>query len=141
LWPISLYRFDGGVGIGDVGAVFETLGTKGRIVRWNGQIAQPNFVTLGFDEIREIDRSYYHAAAYDYPICLLTLPDGRHAVAHCPKRYDTLEIEFLDGTPLTRRKAESEDIFHARLASSESRWPLDPRQRMGVASADDRGGL
>ena len=53
------YRFDGSVGLGDVGAVFETLGTKGRIVRWNGQTAQPNFVPLGFDELREIDRSYF----------------------------------------------------------------------------------
>jgi hypothetical protein len=120
------YRFDGGVGFGDVGVVFETLGTKGRIVRWNGQVARPGFVPVGFDEVREIDRSYYHATAYDYPICLLTLPEGQGAIAHCPKRYDTLEIELLDGTPLTSRRAKAEDIFHARLAASpDGRWLLD----------------
>jgi hypothetical protein len=120
------YRFDGSVGLGDAAAVFETLGTKGRIMQLNGQIARPSFVPLGFDELREIDRSYYHAAAYDYPICLLTLPDGRNAIAHCPERYDTLEIELLDGTPLTLRKTKAEDIFHGRLAASpDGRWILD----------------
>jgi len=122
----SGYRFDGSVGLGEVGAVFETLGTKGRLMRWNGCIAQPNFVPIGFDELREIDRSYYQATVYDYPVCLLTLPDGRGAIAHCPRRYDTLEIELLDGTPLTSRSAKAEDIFHARLtASPDGRWLLD----------------
>jgi hypothetical protein len=122
----SGYRFDGSVGLGEVGAVFETLGTKGRLMRWNGCIAQPNYVPIGFDELREIDRSYYQANVYDYPVCLLTLPDGRGAIAHCPRRYDTLEIELLDGTPLTSRSAKAEDIFHARLAASpDGRWLLD----------------
>jgi hypothetical protein len=122
----SGYRFDGSFSLGEVGAVFETLGTKGRLMRSNGRIAQPNFVPIGFDELREIDRSYYHADVYDYPICLLNLPDGRDAIAHCPRRYDTLEIELLDGTPLTSRSAKAEDIFHARLAASpDGRWLLD----------------
>src|SRR6478672_12278045 len=93
----TIYRFDGSAGLGDVAAVFETLGTKGRLMRWNGQIAEHNVVPIGFDELREIDRSYYHADVYDYPLCLLHLPDGRRAVVHCPRRYDTLEIELLDG--------------------------------------------
>jgi hypothetical protein len=29
------YRFDAAVGLGDVGVMFEMLGTKGRIGRWN----------------------------------------------------------------------------------------------------------
>jgi hypothetical protein len=120
------YRFDGSAALGDAAAVFETLGTKGRLMRWNGQVAQRNFVPLGFDEIREIDRSYYHAEVYDYPLCFLTLPDGRTAVVHCPKRYDTLEVELLDGTPLTKRDLKAEDIFHSRLAvSRDGRWLLD----------------
>jgi hypothetical protein len=120
------YRFDGGVGLGEIGAVFETLGTKGRLMRWNGQPRQPPVVPLGFDELRELDRSYSQASAYDYPLCLLTLPDGRPALVHCPRRHDTLEIELLDGTPLTRRASKPEDIFHARLAASpDGRWLLD----------------
>ena len=122
----SGYRFDGGVGLGEVGAVFETLGTKGRLMRWNGRVAQPHFVPIGFDELREIDRSYHQAGLFDYPLCLLTLPDGRDAIAHCPRRYDTIELELLDGTPLTSRRAKAEDIFHARLAASPNgRWLLD----------------
>ena len=120
------YRFDGSVGMGEVGAVFETVGTKGRLMRWNGRVRQGNYIDVGFDEIRELDRSYYHADHYDYPLCLLTLPDGREAIAHCPGQYDTLEIELLDGTPLTRREGKAEDIFHARLAASpDGRWLVD----------------
>ena len=119
------YRFDGAAGLGDVGVTFETLGTKGRLVRANGQLAQQSWVPLGFDELRELDRSYYHATDYGYPVCLLTLPDGRAAIAHCPRCYDTLELELLDGTPLTRRPEPAEDVFHARLAASpDGRWLL-----------------
>jgi len=122
----SGYRFDGSVSLAEVGVVFETMGTKGRLMRSNGRIAQPNFVPIGFDELREIDRSYYQANVYDYPVSLLTLPDGRDAIVHCPRRYDTLEIELLDGTPLTSRSAKAEDIFHTRLAASpDGRWLLD----------------
>jgi hypothetical protein len=114
------YRFDGSTGLGEVGAVFEALGTKGRLMRWSGQTGP------GVEQLREIDRSYYQAEHYDYPLCLLRLPDGREAIAHCPHRYDTLELELLDGTPLTRRSAKAEDIFHARLAASpDGRWLLD----------------
>jgi hypothetical protein len=120
------YCFDGSTAFGDIGVAFDTRGTKARLVRWNGQTRQGNYWPLGFDELRELDRSYYHARAFAYPVCLFALPDGRPAVAHCPRRYDTLEIELLDGTPLTRRKTKSEDIFHARLAASpDGRWLLD----------------
>lgn len=119
------YRFDGAIGLGEVGVTFETLGTKGRLLRANGRFAEPGWVPLGFDELREIDRSYYHAGQYAFPVCLLTLPDGRAAIAHCPRRYDTLELELLDGTPLTPRTEAAEDVFHARLAASpDGRWLL-----------------
>lgn len=119
------YTFDGATGLGEVGVMFVTLGTKARIGRYNGKLAQPQWVPLGIDELRELDRSYYHATDYAYPVCVLTLPDGRTALAHCPRRYDTLELELLDGTPLTRRELASEDIFHARLAASpDGRWLL-----------------
>ena len=120
------YRFDGTAALRDVGATFETLGTKGRLMRWNGRIREGNYVPLGFEEIRELDRSYYCAKAYAYPLCVFELPDGRPAIAHCPRVYDTLQIELLDGTALTHRDAKSEDIFHARLAASaDGRWLLD----------------
>jgi len=116
------YRFDAAVGRGDVAAMFETLGTKGRLVRL---VENPGPGAIGFDEVREIDRGYYHAQEYAFPACILELPDGRGAIAHCPRRYDTLELELLDGTPLTRRPVDADDVFHSRLAASpDGRWLL-----------------
>jgi hypothetical protein len=42
---------------------------------------------------RELNRSYYCSDAYDYPIALTELPNGRVAVIHCPSHYKRLEIE------------------------------------------------
>lgn len=117
------YRFDGAVGIGELGVVFETLGTKGRIMKWNGELPDAGFIPLGYDELREIDRSYYQATSYAYPACAFKLPDGRQVIAHCPKRYDMLEIELVDGKGLTKRKKKPIDIFHSRLQSN-GRWLL-----------------
>jgi hypothetical protein len=116
------YRFDAATGLRDVAAIVETLGTKGRLVRL---LDEPEAGSIGFDELRELDRSYYESTAYAYPACILDLPDGRMAIAHCPRRYDTLELELLDGTPLTRRTRDAEDVFHSRLAASpDGRWLL-----------------
>jgi hypothetical protein len=121
----STYRFDAAVGHGDLGVTFETLGTKGRIARWNGVLPTPGWVPLGIDELREIDRSYYCADAYAYPVCVFTLPDGREAIAHCPRGYSRLDIELPDGTLLTPRDGRREDCFHSRLeASPDGRWLL-----------------
>jgi hypothetical protein len=121
----STYRFDAAVGSGELGVTFETLGTKGRIARWNGVLPTPGWIPLGVDELRELDRSYYHADAYTFPVCVFTLPDGRAAIAHCPRRYDRLDIELPDGTLLTPRDGKHDDCFHSRLeASVDGRWLL-----------------
>lgn len=117
------YRFDGAIALDDLGVAFETLGTKGRIMKWNGELPDAGFIPLGYDEVREIDRSYYHAESYAFPACLFHLPDGRTAIAHCPKRYDMLEIELFDGKALTKRKKKPTDFFHSRLAVT-GRWLL-----------------
>src|SRR5688572_2620497 len=59
------YRFDHALIApnGRYVALIERLGTKGLILK-NGEI------------VREINRSYYFANAYEYPIIFLTLPDG-----------------------------------------------------------------
>jgi hypothetical protein len=121
----STYRFDAAVGHGDLGVTYESLGTKGRVVRWNGTLPSRQFVPLGLDELREIDRSYYHADDYVFPICVFTLPDGRAAIAHCPRAYDRLDLELPDGTLLTPRDTPRQDCFHSRLeASVDGRWLL-----------------
>src|SRR3954469_6677884 len=121
----STYRFDAAVGRGDLGVIYESLGTKGRVVRWNGSLPTRGWIPIGFNELREIDRSYYHADNYVFPIEVLTLPDGRAAIAHCPRAYCRLDIELPDGTLLTPRDAKGEDCFHSRPeASPEGRWLL-----------------
>jgi len=108
-------RFDAAVGIGNVGVAFETLGTKGLIVQMDD----------GLHHVREIDRSFYHAGDYAYPVCAFALPGGTGAIAHCPKSYDTLELETVEGRPLTQRETASADVFHSRLsASHDGRWLL-----------------
>ncbi|MFA6114881.1 MAG: hypothetical protein WC729_12830 [Sphingomonas sp.] len=87
-------------------AIFCERGTKGLILR-EGEI------------LREIDRSYYQADAFAYPVALGRLPDGREVIAHCPDQYNVIEIETLDdGERLTRREGKAQDFFHSRLSFS-----------------------
>jgi hypothetical protein len=102
------FRFDGAVMSQDgrYAVIYEKLGTKGLVLK-EGRCA------------REINRSYYHAEAYEYPIALLTHPSGRTLLAHCPDEYCRLELEDLEtGERLTRRGGDSPDFFHSRLQFS-----------------------
>jgi hypothetical protein len=120
------YRFDAAAGLGPWGVSFEACGTKGRLLRDNGRRASGKTVALSVDIIREIDRSYYHAEDYYYPVTIFRLAGGQRVVAHCPRGYNILDLEDLDGGCLTPRPVEgSADIFHARLeASLDGRWLL-----------------
>src|ERR1035437_7054322 len=72
---------------------------------------------------RQLRRDLYQADNYVYPIALVTLPDGRESVIHCPKNYDRLEIETLGGKLLTEdphHKRNPGDFFHSRLQVSPS---------------------
>ncbi len=85
--------------------LYENRGTKGLILK-NGQL------------IREINRSYYCADNYDYPVTLVLLAAGRAAVIHCPDEYNRLEIEDAEtGARLTARDG-GDDFFHSRLQVS-----------------------
>jgi hypothetical protein len=102
------YRFDSAVSSQDgrYAALYEQLGTKAILLRDGKQV-------------RELNRSYYHADAYAYPIALHTLPNGRTLLAHCPEEYCRLEIEDAEtGERLTRRDGDSPDVFHSRLQFS-----------------------
>jgi hypothetical protein len=94
--------------------LYERRGTKGLVLQ-------------GQRILREINRSYYQANVYDYPIALFDLPDGRAALAHCPNHYNQLEIELLEtGERLTAREAgsvEPDDVFHSGLAADpDGKW-------------------
>ena len=103
------YRFDAATASPDGRCVviYERLGTKGLLL-WDGKI------------VRELDRSYYHADAYEFPVALFNGPDGRPLLAHCPGNYCRLELEDAEtGRPLTASaERKPSDFFHSRLSAS-----------------------
>jgi hypothetical protein len=91
---------------GRYSVVYHALGTKGLILRDNKLV-------------REVNRSFYHATTYEYPIALFELPDGRPVIAHCPQEYNKIEIEEIEsGRTLTMREGKAADFFHSRLQVS-----------------------
>ncbi|MFD5176450.1 hypothetical protein ACFWM1_11630 [Nocardia sp. NPDC058379] len=87
--------------------IYAELGTKGLVLDRDGRI------------VREIDRSYYCAEDYEYPVALGTLPDGREVIAHCPDEYNQLHLETVaDGVRLTGPHEGAPSFFHSRLAFS-----------------------
>jgi hypothetical protein len=91
--------------------IYKRLGTKGLVLK-DGRI------------VREIDRSYYHAEAYEFPVALFRLPSGRPAIVHCPEDYCRLRIDDLEtGEVITTATDAAGDFFHSRLSvSSDGRW-------------------
>lgn len=70
-------------------------------------------------EQRELNRSYYFAERYDYPIALARVADGRVVVIHCPNSFNTVELEDAEsGEVLWTRKTDNME-FHSRLAVSD----------------------
>ncbi|MFN7976306.1 MAG: hypothetical protein U0166_28895 [Acidobacteriota bacterium] len=102
--------FDGAVGDagGHFAVIYQRLGTKGIVIR-------------GDRMIREIDRSFYCADAYEFPVGFVPLPGGGLGLAHCPEEYCRLEIDdAATGERLTRAVRRPSDFFHSRLAASPS---------------------
>lgn len=132
------YVFDAVVSLADssFSAIYTRCGTKGLILR-DGQVH------------REINRSYYQADVYEYPIALFRLPCGREVLAHCPQAYCRLDIEDLATREvLTRSTARKpSDIFHSRLVVSpdgryllSAGWlwhPIDSVNVYGIGGALD----
>ena len=91
---------------GQYAVIYEKLVTKGLVLK-DAKL------------LREINRGYYFANSYEYPVALFALPDGRNAIAHCPDEYNRIEIEDAEtGERLTTRQSEPMDFFHSRLQSS-----------------------
>lgn len=103
------YKFDAAIASpsGDFVVVYERLGTKAILLK-NGKLH------------RELDRSYYHAGAYEFPVALFQLPSGEDALVHCPREYCRIDIEEADsGRCLTDGfERNPSDIFHSRLSTS-----------------------
>ncbi len=133
------FRFDAACAHGDYAVIYERLGTKGLILH-------------GGEVLREINRSYYCADDYDYPVCLWSDATNRVLIAHCPERYNRIEIEDArTGERLTPPSdRQPEDAFHSRLQVSpcgrrllSAGWIWHPLDRMflfdiGAALRDAR---
>ena len=86
--------------------IYEKLGTKGLLLK-NGEL------------IREINRSYYCANAYEFPAAFITF-EHRTYLIHCPIAYDQLDFEDVEtGEIITNIEGRKPDgRFHSRLEIS-----------------------
>jgi hypothetical protein len=83
--------------------IYQRCGTKALLIR-DGKI------------LRELNRSFYHAHVYEYPVCLWKSQDGRVLIAHCPEDYRRIEIDDAEtGQRLTVGVRKPQDFFHSRL--------------------------
>ncbi len=75
---------------------------------------------------RELNRSFYCAEAYDYPITIGADVAGEVVVVHCPNKFDLLEIEDAEtGNVLDSLKSRDME-FHPRLnLSPDGRLLID----------------
>jgi hypothetical protein len=102
------FSFDGSLTSkdGQYAFIYKRLGTKGLLLK-NGEI------------LREINRPYYHAETYEYPVAFLTFNNVTYLV-HCPNDYCQLDFENVEtGEIVTNIKGRKpSDIFHSRISIS-----------------------
>lgn len=67
---------------------------------------------------RELNRSYYHADVYDFPIAITARRDGRVVIAHCPEEFNILELQDAETGEAIASFQGREMEFHSRLAFS-----------------------
>ncbi|NJO01142.1 MAG: hypothetical protein HC880_05070 [Bacteroidia bacterium] len=92
--------------------LYERLGIKGAIYKHDRLL-------------REINRSFYCAEVYEFPLAIINRPQQRPLLVYCPEDYNKLEIEDLEtGARLTqsegRKSEEIADVFHSRLSANPS---------------------
>jgi len=111
------YRFD------------RALGLRSHGIRWAVAYTNRNTKALLFKNgkiHRELNRSFYCAEAYDYPITIGKVAGDRVVLAHCPNEFDSLEIEDAEtGEVLDSLKCKEME-FHSRLSFSlDGRYLID----------------
>jgi hypothetical protein len=105
------YPFDRALSlaVGSFQVIDSALATKGVVIADGSRF------------VREINRSYYCANAYEYPAEIGRLPDGRPVLLHCPYNYNQLVVEELEtGEQLAAASKDAADVFHSRLRLSPS---------------------
>jgi hypothetical protein len=69
---------------------------------------------------RQLNRDFEHAERFDYPIALADGGDNRVLVIHCPRSYNTIEIEDAETGESVDVIRTNDMEFHSRLAVSPS---------------------
>jgi len=92
---------------GEYTLLYHNLGTKGLLLK------------SANDLIREVNRSYYQADAYEYPAVFFK-KDDRTFLVHCPLEYCRLDVEDVEtGEIITMHPdRQPQDFFHSRLEVS-----------------------
>jgi hypothetical protein len=108
------FRFDAALTSpsGQYSVIYERLGTKGLLLD-------------GLKIVRELNRSYYHAEVYEYPITFAKGQDGQDLLIHCPDDYCRIDVEVVaSGERLSMHpERKPQDVFHSRLdVSPDGRW-------------------
>lgn len=114
------YAFDRAVcsPSGTYAAIYVERGTKGLVLK-DEFPGSTDWRHAGARILRQINRDYYCANAYDYPIALGQLADGREVLVHCPESYTHLEIQEVEsGRSISAREPQQADFFHSRLQIS-----------------------
>lgn len=111
------YHFDAAISSedGEYAVVFHKTGTKGLLLK-QGKI------------LREINRSYYQAEVYEYPVAFAFLL-GRTYLVHCPIDYCRIDLEDAEtGKIVTDVPGrDPKDFFHSRLEVSPDNKTLISR--------------
>jgi len=111
------FRFDRAIGLRSHGVLWAVAYTN----------RSTKAVLMKNDSVhRELNRSFYCAGAYDYPIALGLGGGDRVVVVHCPSKFDLLEIEDAE-TGAVLDSLRSRDMeFHSRLSlSTDGRLLVD----------------
>jgi hypothetical protein len=102
------YNFDSAINSNDgvYVLIYQKLGTKGLLLK-NGEI------------VKEINRSYYCANAYEFPAVFVTLENITYLI-HCPVSYNQLDFENVEtGEIITNiHGRDLKDRFYSRLEVS-----------------------
>lgn len=114
---VMTYPFDRAVGLRNGHSfwaiAYRNRGTKAVLMK-NGNV------------VPELNRSFYCAQAYDYPITIAKDQRGRIVIAHCPLEFNLMEIEDVESGQSLLRLTSKHMEFPSRLAMSEDgRFLLD----------------
>ncbi len=123
------YCFDSAISSpnGEYAFIYKKLGTKGILLK-NGEM------------LREIDRPYYCADAYEYPAIIVEF-ENRSYLIHCPIAYNQLDFEDIEtGEIITNTKdRRPDDRFYSSLEISldgaylmSKGWVWHPLFEVGV---------